>query len=238
MNFSHFISHLEELRGRLLFTLAVFLLALAAGFFFAEPLITFLLRPLENVSPGGLVFHKPHEAFLIHVQTAVLFGLFAAIPVFLLQMWRFAAPGLYGHEKKIAVLIAGASVLLFGCGIAFAYGVAAPWGLKFLLDFQGPSLRPLLSAQDYFSFLGGMFAAFGLLFVFPVLVVGAVRLGVVTPEALARARRVIVVVILTAAAVLTPSPDPATQLLLALPLFLLFEAALWVSKRIRPRPKP
>ncbi len=231
MNFANFISHLEELRLRLIVTLAVFLCALIAGFIFADPLIAWLMRPLEAASPAGLVFHKPHEAFLIHVQAAAMLAVLTAIPVFMVQAWQFAAPGLYAHEKKTGIFVSAASAGLFIAGILFAYYAAAPWGLKFLLGFQSADLRPLLSAQDYFSFLGGLFAAFGLLFVFPVLIVGAVRLGIVSPEVLARSRRVAVLVIFVVAAILTPSPDPASQILLALPLLLLFEGSLWFSRR-------
>lgn len=234
MNFSHFIAHLEELRTRLIVTLGVFAAALIAGFFFSAPIIDWLTRPLESIMPGGLVFFKPHEAFMIHAQVAMMTGAVAAIPVLIVQGWHFAAPGLYQHEKKIAVTISIISASLFLVGVFFAYYLAAPWGLKFLLSFQGPELRPLLSAQEYFSFLAGMFAAFGLIFIFPVLIVGAVKLGLVSPAVLARSRRGAVVLILIVAAILTPSPDPASQILLAVPLLLLYEGSLWFSRRVRP----
>ncbi len=226
-----FLSHLEEVRRRLLIILAALTLAAAAGFFFADPLLTFLLRPLKDIEAAGLVFHKPHEAFMIHVQVAMLAGFLFSSPVIFLQAWRFAAPGLYAHEKKAATAVALWSVLLFAVGIAFAYAVAIPWGLRFLLGFQNADLRPLITAGDYFSFLTGMFAAFGLLFDFPVFILGAVRLGLVTPAQLAGSRRIVIVIIFILAAVLTPSPDPVSQILLALPLLLLFEGALWLSNR-------
>jgi sec-independent protein translocase protein TatC len=234
MNFSHFISHLEELRVRLIVTLAVFIFALIAGFVFSDPLIHWLTQPLEAVMPEGLVFFKPHEAFLIHVQAAMMTASVAAIPVLMVQGWQFAAPGLYQHEKRTAGVLSAVSAGLFLAGVLFAYYAAAPWGLKFLLSFQGPELRPMLSAQEYFSFLAGMFAAFGLLFVFPVLIVGAVKLGIVSPEVLGRSRRIAVLIIFVVAAVLTPSPDPASQVLLAVPLLLLYEGSLWFSRRVRP----
>jgi sec-independent protein translocase protein TatC len=161
-------------------------------------------------------------------------GAVVAIPVLIVQGWQFAAPGLYKNEKKTAVVVSTVSAVLFLVGILFAYYAAAPWGLKFLLSFQGAELKPLLSAQEYFSFLAGMFAAFGLLFVFPVLIVGAAKLGIVSPEVLARSRRLAVVIIFVVAAVLTPSPDPVSQVLLAVPLLLLYEGSLWFSRRVRP----
>jgi len=234
MNFSHFISHLEELRTRMLAALMVFCAALIAGFIFSEPIIHWLMKPIEAVMPGGLVFFKPHEAFLIHAQVAMMTGAVAAVPVLMVQGWQFAAPGLYPHEKKTAAGVSVFSVTLFLAGVLFAYYAAAPWGLKFLLGFQGPDLRPFLSAQEYFSFLAGMFTAFGLLFVFPVLIVGAVKLRILSPEVLARSRRIAVLVIFIVAAVLTPSPDPVSQILLAVPLLLLYEGSLWFSRRVQP----
>lgn len=234
MNFSHIVSHLEELRVRLLVTLAVFGVALIIGFVFSESVIHWLMRPIQGIASGGLVFFKPHEAFLIHAQVAMMTGAVVAIPVLMVQGWHFAAPGLYAHEKKTAALVSVISVGLFLAGVLFAYYAATPWGLKFLLGFQGPDLKPLLSAQEYFSFLAGMFAAFGLLFVFPVLIVGAVKLGVISPAVLARSRRMAVLIIFIVAAVLTPSPDPVSQILLAVPLLLLYEGSLWFSRQVKP----
>ncbi|MBP9865245.1 MAG: twin-arginine translocase subunit TatC [Candidatus Omnitrophica bacterium] len=234
MNFSHFISHLEEFRARLIAVIAVFGAGLLLGFIFSDPIIHWLTRPMALLRPGGLVFFKPHEAFLIHVQVAMMSGAVIAIPVLIVQGWQFAAPGLYPHEKKTAAAVSLISAGLFLTGVLFAYYAAAPWGLKFLLSFQGPELKPLLSAQEYFSFLAGMFAAFGLLFVFPVLIVGAVKLGIVSPEVLTRSRRGAVVIIFITAAVLTPSPDPASQVLLAAPLLLLYEGSVWFSRRVKP----
>ena len=228
---SDFLSHLEEFRRRLFIILAAFALAAAAGFFYSGPLLSFLLYPIRDFYAQGLVFHKPQEAFLIHVQVALMAGVFFSSPVFFIQVWRFAVPGLYAHERKTGAALALWSIALFTAGILFAYAVAVPWGLNFLLGFQSPSLRPLITAAEYFSFLTGMFLAFGILFVFPVFIVGAVRLGVVTPERLARSRRLVVLIIFIAAAILTPSPDPASQILLALPLLALFEGALWFSRR-------
>ncbi len=230
--FANFLSHLEEVRRRIFITLAVFGLAFIGGFFFAEPLLTFLLQPLKTFYTEGLVFQKPHEAFLIHVQVAIMAAIFFSSPVIFIQIWQFAAPGLYAHEKKTALTLTLWSIGLFAAGVLFAYTAAIPCGLQFLLSFQSPNLKPLITAEEYFSFLIGMFAAFGVMFDFPVFIIGAVRLGLVSSQTLAKSRRIIILIIFIAAAILTPSPDPASQILLALPLLLLFEGALWFSRRI------
>jgi sec-independent protein translocase protein TatC len=117
-------------------------------------------------------------------------------------------------------------------GAAFAYGVVIPWGLHFLLSFQTEGMKPLLGVGPYFSFLIGMILAFGVLFDFPIAIVGLVRLGVLQTARLKRGRRAVIVLILIASAVLTPSPDPVSQLLLAVPLLFLFEVSLFVAGKI------
>ena len=127
------------------------------------------------------------------------------------------------------------SLLLFLCGMCFAYYLVIPLGLHFLLSFQTESLRPLLAIGPYFSFLIGMILAFGVLFDFPVFVVGLVQLGITDSRTLSKARKTIIVCIFIAAAILTPSPDPVSQLLLAVPLLVLFEISLLIAKRIERR---
>ncbi len=229
--FEDYVSHFEELRRRLLTALAVWALASLACWFFSHQLIEFLTEPLRRFRETQLFFDKPYEAFLTHLKAAMLCGLIISSPVILTQIWFFVAPGLYPGEKKILLPLAGASVLLFLAGVFFAYAVAVPWGLGFLLEFQTASLRPLIGIGPYFSFLTGMILAFGLLFDFPVFVVGLVRLGVVSVQTLEGLRRPIIVILFVVAAILTPSPDPVSQMILALPLWLLFEVSLRVARR-------
>lgn len=146
-----------------------------------------------------------------------------------MELWLFVAPGLHRREKKLAVLLISASTFLFLAGAAFAFWVLVPWGLGFFLGFQTDSLRPLLGINAYFSFLGGTVLASGLAFDLPVVILGLVRLGILNPEALRRARRFVIVLCFILAGVITPTTDPATQILLTLPLLLLYEGCVLLS---------
>ena len=231
-----FVSHLEELRRRLLWILFVFAAAAVLGFFWTQPLLHWAMQPLSLAGVKTLVFHKPHEAFAVTCQAAVGFAVALTFPFFLIQTWLFISPGLYVREKRLGLVLCFVLLILFFAGALFAYLAAIPFGLQFLLTFQSGSLQPLLTVEEYFSFVGSMLLIFGLLFDFPVAVYGLVRLGLVSLETLTGMRRVVMVVIFILAAVLTPSPDPVSQICLALPLLLLFELAILAAKLSRPKP--
>lgn len=230
-----FISHLEELRRRLLFCLIIFGILAITAYFFSHQILDFLIEPLRRHQETALYFHKPYEAFATHLKAAGLTAVVLASPVLVTQLWLFIAPGLYAKEKQILFSLIVATALLFLVGILFAYSVVIPWGLHFLLAFQTDALKPLLGVGAYFSFLTGMMIAFGLLFDFPIVLLGLVRLGVIQTEVLKKSRKIAIVLIFIAAAILTPSPDPISQLFLAVPLLGLFEISLflavWAEKR-------
>jgi len=233
-----FISHLEEFRYRLIVSLVTFVAVSVISYFFSKQILDFLIEPLRRHQEVQLYFQKPYEAFLIHLQVAALSGVVVASPVLVTQLWLFIAPGLFEHEKRVALPLILITTLLFFSGVIFAYRVVIPWGLYFLLSFQTESLKPLLGVGPYFSFLIGMILACGVLFDFPVMLVGLVQLGILRTAQIARARRAVIVVIFIVAAVLTPSPDPISQLMLALPLLGLFEISLAVARVIeKKRPK-
>ncbi len=239
---SDFVSHLEELRRRLIVCLLTFGFAAAVAYFFSGDILDFLIEPLRRHQATELFFHKPYEAFLTHLKVAALTGIIVSSPVLMTQIWLFVAPGLYLHEKRILTALIFFSVLMFVAGAAFAYWIVIPWGLHFLLSFQTEALRPLLGVGPYFGFLTGMMLALGILFDFPVLILGLVRLGILSAATLAGARKMAVVSIFILAAILTPSPDPFSQLLMALPLLALFEfsvaLARWMEGRTPPRSGP
>ncbi|MBI3312765.1 MAG: twin-arginine translocase subunit TatC [Candidatus Omnitrophica bacterium] len=228
--FSDFVTHFEELRRRLLFSLILFVLASVAAYFFSGQLIDFFTLPLKARGDVQLFFQKPFEAFMTHLKVAALAGVVMTSPFLLSQIWFFIVPGLYQKEKKILLPMILISAALFFAGVIFAYAYILPWGLGFLLSYQTESLKPLLGIGPYFSFLTGTLIAFGVLFDFPVFIVGLVRLGVVKTKTLVKARKAFIVIIFVLSALLTPSPDPVSQLLLALPLMLLFEISLWISR--------
>ena len=228
----YFISHLEELRKRLIVSLIAFLAASILAYFFSSPLLDFLTEPLRRFDQTALYFRRPFDAFVTHIKVAATAGFIFSTPVIFSQIWLFVKPGLYEDEKKIFASLTVISVILFLAGAAFAYYAAIPFGLHFLLSFQTEGLKPLLEVGPYFSFVVGMIFGFGILFDFPVMILGLVKLGAVNSVTLAKSRKVIIVLIFIAAAILTPSPDPVSQLFLAGPLILLFEVSLAVARLI------
>lgn len=224
-----FISHLEELRKRLIISLVAFAAISIGAYFFSHQIIDFLIVPLERAGNPRLYFHKPYEAFMVHIGAAALAGFVLSAPVYLTQLWIFVAPALYQHEKKIFMGVLAGSLVLFSLGAVFAYYVMVPWGIAFLMEFRTDRLEPLIGAGPYFSFLSGMVMSFAVLFDLPLLVIGLTKMGVTSSKTLATSRKIILILILITAAVLTPSPDPVSQLCLAIPLYLLFEVSLLVS---------
>ncbi len=227
-----FVPHLNELRRRLLLCFTVFLIASGISYFYSHAIFDFLTQPLrQGVYPARLFFQKPYEAFLIQIKVAAFSGFLLAAPVIFTQLWFFIAPGLYEKEKRVFVPVILISIILFWAGVIFCYAFVIPWGLSFMLGFQTETLKPMLAVGPYFSFLIGMMISFGVLFDFPVFLVGIVELGLIQTKTLAKSRRPIIVVIFIIAAILTPSPDPLSQTLLALPLLFLFEISLWIAAR-------
>lgn len=213
---------------------AIFIFSFAS-YFFSKPLLEFLTLPLRQFGETALYFQSPYEAFLAHLKVSLLAGTLAAAPVFLIELWLFIAPGLHRREKKALFFLLSVSVLLFLIGAAFAFWILVPWGLRFFLGFQTYTLRPLLGIGPYFSFLAGMVLACGIAFDLPVVLLGLVGAGILKKEALRRSRKSVIVSLFILAAVLTPSTDPASQILLTLPLLLLYEACVlgagWIEKR-------
>ncbi len=230
-----FISHLEELRRRILICLGVYGILAILAYLQSEKILDLVTAPLYRHANVQLVFQAPHEAFLIRLKAAALGAALLGAPLFMQQTWLFVAPGLYDREKKVLFPVILASALLFLTGVFFAYRVVVPWGLGFLLSYQTETLKPMIGIGPYFSFISGMVTAFGLLFDFPVFMLGLMKLGIVKSQTFAGARRATYVAIFIAAAILTPSPDPLSQLLLAIPLVFLFEISLGLGRVLEKR---
>lgn len=231
-----YLTHFEELRKRLIICLSVYAALTIVCFCFSHTLIDFLISPLKRYNSAQLIFQAPYEAFLTHLKVSGLGGVLLASPVIFFHVWRFVAPGLYAHEKRLGMPVIAGSVILFLAGGSFAFFVVIPLGLNFLLGFQTESLRPLLGIGPYFSFLVSLVLVFGVLFVSPLAVLGLVRAGVVSSARMEKSRRVIIAGLFVLAAVMTP-PDPVSQILLALPLWLLFEVSLFLARRVESRPE-
>ena len=225
------VEHLEELRKRLLYSLAAFGVATSAGYLFVERILAVVLRPV-----GQVVFLAPTEAFFVRLKVAALAGVFLSLPVTLYQLWRFVSVGLTPTERRYSLSLIPAALALFVSGAAFAFLVILPIGVRFLLSYQTPDLVPMISVQAYTSFVTAFVLAFGLLFQLPVVILFLARLGVVTPASLAAGRKYALLAIVTASAVLTPGGDVVSQMLMAVPTYILYEVSIWVARLVSPRP--
>ncbi|MBN2608087.1 MAG: twin-arginine translocase subunit TatC [Candidatus Fermentibacteraceae bacterium] len=226
-----FWEHLEEFRRRLFIVLGSLTVSVLAAFVFSRRLMDIII----SKSPMHLRTLAPAEAFSAHLNLSLAAGLIAASPVFFYQFWRFVSPGLYRSERRKAVRAAAVCVLLFLAGAAFAWFLMLDPALVVFRSFETGSIEGSWSLANFIGFLGRFVMIFGTAFQLPVLILMLVGLGVVTPAGLSKYRRHIIVGLLMAAAILTP-PDPLTQVMLALPLYLLFELSL-LSARIGYRRK-
>jgi sec-independent protein translocase protein TatC len=233
------IDHLIELRTRLLWSVGAILIAFLICFAFAEQIFALLVRPLAAAGQEKVIFTQVFEAFFVKVRVAFFGALMLSFPVVATQMWRFVAPGLYRKEKQALLPFLAATPFLFALGACFAYFVAIPTALTFLLGFQGDlgnsgvSQEALPSVGDYLSFIMQFLFAFGAAFLLPVLLMLLNRAGILSREQLVGFRRYFIVAAFVIAAVFTP-PDVVSQLLLAIPLILLYEVSL-IAIRIMGR---
>lgn len=225
-----FFDHLEELRRRIFYALIALGVAAIAGWFVSAPLLELLTRPVYK-----LVFLAPAEAFTTQLKVALIAGALIAAPVILYQFWRFVRPALLAREAgSIALAVVSGTLFFFG-GFAFAYFAALPVGLKFLLGFETPRLEPMLSIGRYVSFATGIMLAFGIVFQMPVVLFFLTKLGIVTPRMLWKNQRLAILVIVIAAAIFTP-PDVVSQMLMAIPMLVLYELSIlgsWLAARGR-----
>ncbi|MDF2495214.1 twin-arginine translocase subunit TatC [Sphingomonas sp.] len=235
------LDHLIELRRRLLYCIGALLLAFAVCYYFAETIFAFLVQPLLAAGQKRLIYTQIFEAFFVQIKVAFFAAMMISFPVIANQLWQFIAPGLYRNERRALLPFLLATPILFLTGASMAYYVAVPVALHFLLGFQGEiggvTQDALPSIGNYLSFIMQFLFGFGLSFLLPVLLMLLERGGIVTRQQLVAARRYAIVGAFAIAAVLTP-PDVGSQLLLAIPLCILYELALigiWFTERRRAR---
>jgi sec-independent protein translocase protein TatC len=223
------LAHLIELRRRLLWCLATLVVTFFFCFYFAKDIFAVLVQPLLRAGQGKLIYTDIFEAFFVQVKVALFAALMLSFPILATQLWRFVAPGLYVKEKKAFLPFLLMTPLFFGAGAAFAYFVAMPWALHFLLSFQGDvggvSQEALPGVGNYLTFVTRFLFGFGAAFLLPILLMILERAGIVTREQLAKSRRYAIVGAAAVAAVLTP-PDVVSMLMLLIPLYGLYEFAL------------
>lgn len=238
------LDHLIELRRRLLWSLAALAIGFFGCFYFADQIFAVLVQPLLSAGQERVIYTQLFEAFFVQLKVALFAAFMLAFPVIATQLWRFVAPGLYGKEKRAFLPFLLATPVLFGLGAGLAYFFAIPMALRFLLGFQGDvggvAREALPAVGNYLDFVMQFILAFGIAFQMPILLMLLERTGIVTLEQLRGARRYFIVGAFAVAAVFTP-PDPISQLLLAVPLCLLYEAALlaiWVTRRRKAKVVP
>jgi sec-independent protein translocase protein TatC len=230
------LEHLEELRRRILVSLVAVGLAFAGCWAFREPLAELLARPIYRVLPPGsrLVFLGVTDPFLLYFKMAALAALFVASPLVFYQLWRFVAPALYRREKRYALPFVFCATFFFVAGGVFAYAVAFPFAIEFLLNV-GAAFEPMITADRYFRFLLYVILGLGVMFELPVLIALLARLGVVTPGFLMRNFRWAVLLIFVAAALITPTPDVVNLCLFALPTIALYLLGVAAAYLVAPR---
>lgn len=233
----NFISHLVELRDRVIRSLVVILLLFFACFYVAPDLMKFLARPLQEALPAGsnAVFIAGEGAFFTLTKMALLTAVLLSLPWVLYQAWAFVSPGLYAHEKRFAGPLIVLSVVFLVLGIAFAYFFVLPVAYKFFFSFAEKTGADVMQdLQRYWDFTLSIFFGFGLAFEVPVVVMLMLKLGIVSVEGLREARRYVIVGAFVVAAVLTP-PDVLSQFMLAVPLMLLYELGIFLGSFLSAR---
>jgi sec-independent protein translocase protein TatC len=225
------VQHLAELRRRLIISVIAFALGAAIAAVFYQGMLDLLQHPLCRADPHNCNFYVqgPLDPLTLRIQMAAFGGLLIASPVILFQMWRFVTPGLYAREKRYAIPFVTISIVLFVAGCTLAY-IVFPHALAFLRSVGGPSLHQILSPNQYLSLILLMMFLFGITFEFPVVLVGLQLIGVVKPAQLLHAWRWAVIGLTLVAAIFTPSADPLSMLVLAVPLVSFYFLSIGIGK--------
>jgi sec-independent protein translocase protein TatC len=226
-----FLDHLEELRWRIIWSLLALVIGVVAAFFVLQKfdIFKFLEGPILPYLGGNkLKYTHPADPFSVLITASVSIGIVLALPVILYQIWAFLAPALYKHEKRVVLPVIFGAILLFVSGVALSFYVVLPLAISWLMGIaqNTDALEPMITYREYFSFAVNMSLAFGLCFELPIVILLLATLGLVTPEFLRRYRRHALVLCVVAGALLSPGDLVWTTLLLAAPLYLLYELSV------------
>ena len=236
--------HLAELRKRLGLSVLSIFLAFIIAFTFHEQILEWVTAPLnealaqvalisKKAAEGMVTTHQVGGAFFVAIKVSFFAGLLGALPFILYQIWLFIAPGLYNSEKKMILPFVVGGSIMFGVGVLFAYYVVTPFGFQFLITFGSFLYTPLINIEDYVGFFTKIMMGFGIAFELPVFAYFLAILGLVTDKTLKDFFRYAILIIFILAALLTP-PDVLTQLLMALPLILLYGASILIVQMVNP----
>jgi len=233
------VQHLGELRDRLMFTAIALVATTAIAFFFASPLVRILIIPVDctfiptyscHEPPTTLISLSPTENFTTYFRVALFAGIALAMPVILYEIYAYIDPALLPKERRFIRFMGLPVIGLFIGGMLFCYFVLLPNAIKFLINFGEENIKNQLRAADYISFVTIFILGMGLIFEVPVAIFALVKIHVITRQWLAKQRRYAVLVAFLIAAVITPTPDPFNQTLVAIPMYLLFELGLFVAR--------
>ncbi|KPJ86215.1 MAG: hypothetical protein AMS17_13510 [Spirochaetes bacterium DG_61] len=222
------VEHLSELRRRVIYILISVAITSGVAYHFIDEILNFIIAAgkIDN-----LVFINPTEAFFVIIKLSILVGVVAGMPFILFQVWKYVGVALKKNERKYLIYFGPLSFVLFLIGAGFAFRSVLPMAMRFLLSFSKDFIEPMITLNAYVSFLIKMITAFGLMFELPLVILFLSKLGIVTPEALKKARKYAIVLIFVVAAVLTP-PDVISQIMLAVPILILYEISIWICKSV------
>jgi sec-independent protein translocase protein TatC len=244
-----FTEHLGDLRKHIIISLIALIITFIISFNYSEYIFRFIMFPLkytldfsvknmylhfvpqDKLQDTKLVFLAPAEAFWMNIKVAFVSAFILALPVIFYQLWKFISPGLLQKERKYLIPFIFSATGLFLIGAAFCFIIVLPFAMGFLLTYKvGDFLIPMLSVDRYVDFCLKFILAFGIVFELPVVIVFLTRMGLVTPKTLAKNRKYAVLIVFVIAAILTPTPDAFNQTLMAIPMIVLYEAGIIVSR--------
>lgn len=225
------MEHVKVLRRVLIISAYAIALGTVIGWFLSDWGFAFLARPVVLLNKVSFITTTPMEPVLVKVKVALVIGIVFALPVLMWQIWSFVLPALKQNERKILYLVVPSSIFLFIGGAAFCFYLVLPVGIKFLLlaGSGGVASTPFVTKTSYLSFLLTFLLTFGLVFQLPIVLIILMRIGLVSPQTLAKKRRWALFIIIILAAVLAPTPDLFTQALMAGPMYLLYEISIWLG---------
>lgn len=224
------LEHLEELRERLIKSAIALIIAILFSLFFTGRLLKVLISPMGELKP---VFLRPTEMIITYLRVAFIAGVALAMPVIVYQLVKFILPALYPHERRYLYWLIPSATFSFLAGLAFAYFVMLPFAVKYLLTFGGDVARAQWTIGEYINFVTNFLFWMGMTFELPLVIYFLSKLGLISPAWLSRNRKYAIVVIAIIAAVITPTPDPFNMSLVMIPLILLYEAGVLISKIAR-----
>ena len=230
------IEHLADLRKALLISVVAIFIAAMACYAYSEQLLNIVTMPLRSINQQ-LIVTGVTEAFFVKLELSFLAGLIIAFPIVSWAIWGFFKPALYPRERKYIYILFPATLILFAAGVLFSYFGILPLVLKFFVYIAGENLQTMFKVDQYVSFVMSFSIPFGIVFELPIIMFFMTKIGIVKPEMLTKNRKYIILAIVVIAGVLTPGPDPISQVMMAVPMYILFEVSIIVSRFARPQQK-